>query len=407
MANTILLKRNTSNSNIPESGDLQVGEPVVNAVSGRFYIKDTEDVVIDVNANIIDITVAGNPPRFQFDGVRPVSLRLHRGDTYVFRQSDASNSGNTLYISTTEARDYSNVSTRYTSGVTTQGNALVWKIPYDVPDLLYINSQETDDYGLGISFGTQFIQALPFTTHAGASDPLGLDWSILPTYGVYTNAQVDSFLADKSDDGHTHAYSELTGAPQGNNVLAADSGSNSTVALGSVITFAGTEDEVNTSVNSGTITIGLVDNPTISGNLHVTGDLTVGGAFETISSTTLLIGDKEIVASSVDVSTLANDAAWLTAIDGSGLSLGAIESNTETMIDNTVPTDHNFLYRKTNSVWATSENDALRAGNGVLYLGDTNKISADNNEVSLEGGITELDGGDASLDNFVMDGGTF
>ena len=138
--------------------------------------------------------------------------------------------------------------------------------------------------------------------------------------------------------------------------------------------------------------------------------MTVTGAFETVASQSLLIGDKEIVASSQPnsiIAGLANEAAWLDKIDGAGISLGTIEANTQ-VHQAGLPTDHNFLFRKTNSVWSTSENDALRAGSGVLYLGMTgNKISASSNEVLLDGGITTLDGGTAGvdLDNMTISGG--
>ena len=44
--------------------------------------------------------------------------------------------------------------------------------------------------------------------------------------------------------------------------------------LAAQLTFAGTTNEVEVSESSGTITIGLLNNVTISGNLTVSGDTT-------------------------------------------------------------------------------------------------------------------------------------
>ena len=60
--------------------------------------------------------------------------------------------------------------------------------------------------------------------------------------------------------------------------IAADSGSNDTVALLSdTLTFAGTANEVNTTVSDNQIQIGLPDDVTIASDLTVTDNLTVNG----------------------------------------------------------------------------------------------------------------------------------
>ena len=68
--------------------------------------------------------------------------------------------------------------------------------------------------------------------------------------------------------------------------IAADSGSNDTVTVGTdTLTFEGTTNEIETSVSNNKITIGLPTNVTITGNL------TVSGTTTTVSSTTVTVAD--------------------------------------------------------------------------------------------------------------------
>ena len=68
--------------------------------------------------------------------------------------------------------------------------------------------------------------------------------------------------------------------------VGADSGSNDTVTIGSdTLTFAGTSNEIETTVSDNQIQIGLPNNVTISGNL------TVAGTTTTVSSTTVNVAD--------------------------------------------------------------------------------------------------------------------
>ena len=91
-------------------------------------------------------------------------------------------------------------------------------------------------------------------------------------------------------DGHflkTDANGNLTFAAVGGTLtVGADSGSNDTVTIGSdTLTFAGTSNEIETTVSDNQIQIGLPNNVTISGNL------TVSGTTTTVSSTTLTVTD--------------------------------------------------------------------------------------------------------------------
>lgn len=74
--------------------------------------------------------------------------------------------------------------------------------------------------------------------------------------------------------------------------IAADSGTDNGVAIGTdTLTISGTSNEIETSVSGDTITVGLVDNPTVGGNLTITGNLVVNGNTTTVNSTTITIDD--------------------------------------------------------------------------------------------------------------------
>ena len=94
--------------------------------------------------------------------------------------------------------------------------------------------------------------------------------------------------------------------------LAADSGSNDSVAGGETITFSGTANEIETTVSNNEITIGLPNNVTISGNL------TVSGTTTTVDSTTLSVADPLISLATGNNSSDAVDIGLYGLYDTSG-----------------------------------------------------------------------------------------
>jgi len=91
--------------------------------------------------------------------------------------------------------------------------------------------------------------------------------------------------------------------------IAADSGSDDVVSVGTdTLTFTGTTNEIDTTVSNNQIQIGLVANPTVSGNLIVSGNLTVSGTTTTVNSNTVNIGDNIIVLNSDETGTPSQNA---------------------------------------------------------------------------------------------------
>tara|TARA_B110000503_G_scaffold26585_1_gene41951 strand:- start:14035 stop:17271 length:3237 start_codon:yes stop_codon:yes gene_type:complete len=73
--------------------------------------------------------------------------------------------------------------------------------------------------------------------------------------------------------------------------IAADSGTADAVNGGETLTFAGTTNEIETTVTGNQIQIGLVANPTIGGDLTVSGNLTVSGTRTDVNVTNMAVED--------------------------------------------------------------------------------------------------------------------
>lgn len=67
--------------------------------------------------------------------------------------------------------------------------------------------------------------------------------------------------------------------------------------------FAGTANEIDTLVSNNQVKIGLVANPTVSGNLIVTGNLTVSGSTTTVNTETINLADNIITLNSNEAGT--------------------------------------------------------------------------------------------------------
>ena len=53
--NTIKLKRNTTNTNAPDTDDISEGEIALNTVSGKLYIRKSDDSIIDFTDSSVSV----------------------------------------------------------------------------------------------------------------------------------------------------------------------------------------------------------------------------------------------------------------------------------------------------------------------------------------------------------------
>ena len=190
-----------------------------------------------------------------------------------------------------------------------------------------------------------------------------------------TSTFTGSFNGDGS--GLTGLATDLT--------IGADNGSDDTVSLSTgTLTIAGTANEIETTVTDDQIAVGIVTNPTLTGNVTVTGNLDVQGTTTTVDSTTVQIGDNII------------------ELNGTGATIGGIHVK-----DATAPnTDTgSLIWDSTNDIWKAGTKDSeveLVNISGTQTL--TNKtINGSNNTISniansslVNDGIT-IAGADTSL----------
>ena len=164
--------------------------------------------------------------------------------------------------------------------------------------------------------------------------------------------------------------------------VGADSGTNDAVALASdVLTFAGTTNEVETTVSDNQIQIGLPSNVTIGNNLTVTGDLEVQGTTVTLNTANLDIEDSTV--------RLAKNATTLSATDGAGIEFGANASKPTLTWDNgntRLSSNKDFyapnIYgNNVDGTWIGSNVDV--SGNYIVDVGGDIYLDADGGQIYL------------------------
>jgi len=227
--------------------------------------------------------------------------------------------------------------------------------------------------------------------------------------------------------------SALTGLVTGL-TISADNGSDDTIALTSgKLTVEGTSNEIETTVSNDKIVVGIVTNPTLTGNVTVTGNLNVEGTTTTIDSTQVNIGDRVL---ELNYARGAGDAGLLvTDVDGSSTVSGSLVwdassdywmagklgSEKEIALLNAAPTANRVLKANAagllvDSVLSDDGTDATFSGditvtglaagsNGAFLYADANeKLQAV--DASTAGDIIQWNGSSFVASNSI-DGGTF
>jgi len=188
--------------------------------------------------------------------------------------------------------------------------------------------------------GTSDTQTLTNKTISGSSNTLSniakASITGAPT-GDFVGTSDTQTLTNKTIDASSNTLSNIGNASLSNSAITVTDGITSTnVSLGGTVTFSGTSNEVEVGESSGTITIGLPDDVTISG------DLTVNGTTTTINSTTLTVDDKNIEMGSVATPTD-------TTANGGGITLKGA-------------TDHTIIWDSANTNWTLSEHVNIPTG---------------------------------------------
>jgi hypothetical protein len=150
------------------------------------------------------------------------------------------------------------------------------------------------------------------------------------------------------------------------------------------LSIVGTANEIETSVSGQTITVGIVTNPTLTGDVTITGNLMVEGTTTTIDSTTVNIGDRilelnyagdagnaGLLVSDVDGSSTVSGSLLWNGTDGADYWMaGKLGSEKEIATLNAAPTS----------------NRVLKANSDGLLVDST--ITDDGTDVSISGDLT-------------------
>ena len=269
----------------------------IDNTSQRNYIRANKTINLENNTAIVEfaVTVAnpGSGNRYYLDGELTANIQLVPGVTYRFDQSDNSNSGHPLRLSTTKNGTH-NSGSAYTTGVTTPGTAgsagSYTQIVVDAAtadNLYYYCSSHS---GMG---GDSVISINTSGNVAGSglslsANTFAVDIPNLSNEGTADNNDIIMIYDDTGSALKKQtraAFLTGTGVGNMNSFTISDGATSQTISDGNTITFSGTSNEVEVAVSAtDTVTIGLPASITanvtgnVTGNVSGTSGSTTGNA---------------------------------------------------------------------------------------------------------------------------------
>ena len=253
---------------------------------------------LENNTAIVEfaVTVAnpGSGNRYYLDGEVSANIQLVPGVTYRFDQSDGTNSGHPLRLSTTKNGTHGGGSA-YTTGVTVAGSAGsaggYTQIVVDAAtaDNLYYFCTSHSQMG-----GDSVISINTSGNVAGSglslsANTFAIDIPNLSNEGTADNNDLIIIYDDTASGLKKQsraAFLTGTGVGNMNSFTISDGSTSQTISDGNTITFSGTSNEVEVAVSAtDTVTIGLPSSITANVTGNVTGNVsgTAGGLSSTLT----------------------------------------------------------------------------------------------------------------------------
>ena len=252
---------------------------------------------LENNTAIVEfaVTVAnpGSGNRYYLDGELTANIQLVPGVTYRFDQSDNSNSGHPLRLSTTKNGTH-NSGSAYTTGVTIAGSAGssggYTQIVVDAAtaDNLYYYCSSHSGMGGDSVISINTSGNVAGTGLSLSANTFAIDIPNLTNEGTADNNDLIIIYDDTGSAVKKQtraAFLTGTGVGNMNSFTISDGGTSQTISDGNTITFSGTSNEVEVAVSAtDTVTIGLPSSITanlvgnVTGNVSGSSGSTTGNA---------------------------------------------------------------------------------------------------------------------------------